>query len=268
MAIKILLTLFLVVAGLLIYVKHIQATAIFFPSRELQVFPVDLNLSFQDVYIKTPDGEKLNGWFFPQDSAKTTLLFLHGNGGNISHRLDKIKLLLELGLNVFIVDYRGYGRSTGTPSEKGLYIDAFSAWDYLTRERGLAPEKIIVYGESLGAAAAIDLAAKVAAGGLIVEGGFSSGRDMGRVMYPFMPQIFIPDMFNSMIKIKNVTSDKLFIHSPQDEIVPFRLGELLYKAAQEPKDLAIIAGGHNSLHDDSHDDYLKALGGFLQGLRR
>ncbi len=264
---RVLFFLFLLSIVLLAYVKYLQATSIFFPIKDVEALPADINLTFEDVYLKTPDNQKLNAWFIPNKETELTMLFFHGNGGNLYHRLDKISLINKIPINIFIIDYRGYGKSTGKPSEKGLYIDAFSAYDYLVRERKIKPENIILYGESLGGAVAIDLAGKVTVAGLITEGTFSSAKDMARFFYPFMPPIFFPVMFDSTSKIKNVTVPKLFIHSRDDEVVPFRFGKKLYEAANEPKEMAEILGGHNSMYSDVSDEFIGLLQSFIKEMQ-
>jgi uncharacterized protein len=259
--------LFLLSIVLLIYSRYIQATRIFFPLKNVEGTPTDIGLAFQDVYLKTADGEKLNAWFIPNKDSDLTILFLHGNGGNLYHRLDKIGLINKIPINIFIVDYRGYGKSTGKPSEKGLYIDAFSAYDYLTNERNIKPENIILYGESLGGAAAIELASKVIVRGVITEGAFSSGRDMGRFLYPFVPGIFISPIFDSISKIKNVTASKLFIHSTEDEIVPYRLGKKLYEAADDPKRMVDALGDHNNMYSDSANEFVELFQSFIREIQ-
>lgn len=249
-----------------VYVKYIEKRSIFFPSADIELTPAYINLAFEDIYIDTQDGVKINGWFIPCDTAKYTLFFLHGNGGNISHRLEKISLLNKTGLNVFIVDYRGYGRSPGKPSEKGIYRDAQASYDYLINRRKINPENIIVYGESLGTAAAINLASKVKLKALIVEGAFSSGRDMAKRIFPLLPGFLFSDSFNSLKKIKKVTAPKLFLHSRNDEIVPFVLSKKLFDCASDPKQFGELLGGHNTAFLDSQDKYLSAIAVFVKQL--
>ena len=207
------------------YIKYLEANSIFFPQRDIEATPSDLGLSFDETHITTSDNIEIHGWFIPREQARYTSLFLHGNAGNISHRLDKIALLLKAHVNIFIIDYRGYGRSKGKPSEKGMYIDTEAAYDYLVKERKIAPADIILYGESLGAAAAVDLAAKEEVKALILEGGFSSGRDIGKKIYPFIPRVLLPDILNSADKIPKIKAPKLFIHARDDEVVPFATGQ-------------------------------------------
>lgn len=260
--------IFLIICLLFIfsYVKYIEKKSIFFPFRELEATPKDLHLAFEDVYLDTSDGEKLNAWFVPSTGSQRMLLFFHGNGGNISHRLESIDIFNKLGLGIFIIDYRGYGASTGRPTEKGIYLDAQAAYDYLLRQKNIRPENIIVYGESLGAQAAVDLASKNKVAALILEEAFTSAKDMSAAIYPFLPTIFLSVKFDSSNKIKKISCPKLIIHSRNDEIVPFRLGRKLYDAAPEPKEFLELTGGHNTCIFDSHDLFVSGLKKFLAKL--
>lgn len=248
------------------YVKYIENRVIFYPLKGIEFTPEFVGLAFEDVYLTANDGVKLNGWFIPKDQASYTILFCHGNAGNIGHRLEKIVLLRKLGLNVFIIDYRGYGRSQGRPSEKGLYLDAQAAYDYLVNQRQIQPEKLVLLGESLGCAAVIDLGARERIGGLIVEGAFTRGRDMAKKIYPFLPAFLFSDNFNNLAKIKRIGAPKLFIHSKNDEIVPYELARCLYQAARSPKEFAELIGGHNTAFLDSEEKYISAIASFISDL--
>ena len=149
------------------------------PSRKVEATPANIGLAFEPLSIATADGETLDAWFIPAEEPRGTLLFFHGNAGNISHRLDSIALFHRLGLNVLIFDYRGYGRSTGSPSESGLYKDAEAVWQYLTEERRMLADNIVLFGRSLGGAVAVWLADRVKPAGLIVESSFTSVPDLG-----------------------------------------------------------------------------------------
>lgn len=249
------------------YVKYLEIRGIFYPLRQIEFTPAFINLSFEDVYIETKDNIRLNGWFIPSGNAKYTILFCHGNAGNIQDRLDKISLLAGLGLNLFIIDYRGFGRSQGKPSERGLYLDAEAAYGYLVNNRGIKPEHIILYGESLGSAVVINLAASgVKIAGLIAEGAFSKGKDMAREIYPFLPTFFFSDKFDSLTRIKKIDAPILFIHSKDDEIVPLALAEKLYRAAQPPKQLIQITGDHNNAFLLSRQAFLSSIASFIETL--
>ena len=198
--------------------------------------------------------------------AEGVLLYLHGNAGNISHRYDQIHLLMFLGISVFIIDYRGYGRSEGKPSEKGLYLDARAAWSCLTGGRRVDPGNIVVLGNSLGGAVAIDLASDggAAPAGLIVQSSFTSAPDMAKLVMPVVPRSWIRTKMDSVVKIDRVDCPKLFVHSRADEIVPYELGQRLYEAASAPKQFYTVEGaGHNDTTSTGGKAYLRQLQDFI-----
>ena len=243
---KFLVIIALAAAFIFLYLRYIESSSVFFPTKNIELTPANIGVAFEDVNFKTADGFSLHGWFIPHANASCTLLFFHGNGGNISDRLDKILLLHKSKVNIFIIDYRGYGRSKGSPSERGLYLDSEAAYKYLIDQTDIFPQNIVVYGESLGAAVAVELALRKQIGALILEGAFSSGRDMGKIIYPYLPKFLIPNIFNNLGKIKDAKIPKLFIHSRDDEVVPFSSGKRLYDEAKIPKELVSISGGHSS----------------------
>jgi fermentation-respiration switch protein FrsA (DUF1100 family) len=200
--------------------------------------------------------------------AEMTLLWLHGNAGNISHRSEMIRALLQLTIQIFIIDYRGFGRSEGSPSEEGLYLDARAAWDYLINERGIPARNIVILGKSLGGAPAIDLAARVRPAGLIVQSTFTSIPDMAGTVIPFFPGFLLRTKMDSLGKVGRVSCPKLFIHSPADEVVPYQMGRRLYDAAPEPKQFYDVpAAPHNETWLAGGKGYLEALRSFIQSCR-
>jgi fermentation-respiration switch protein FrsA (DUF1100 family) len=216
------------------------------PSRELTARPVDAGLDYESVSITASDGVSIHGWFVTAQPEKGTLLFFHGNAGNISHRLDSIKIFHDLGLSTFIIDYRGYGQSQGTISEQGTYLDAEAAWNYLTQKRNIPEQQIIVFGRSLGAAIAAHIALKHEPGGLILESAFTSVPDMAARLYPFFPVRLLSRFhYNTKKMLRSVSSPVLIVHSPDDEIIPFENGLQLYESARDPKVMLRIHGGHN-----------------------
>ncbi len=261
--IKTMLFIFVAFFMLFGYIKHIEKKSIFFPVKDTAITPLAINVPFQDVYIEVSANIRINGWFIPKDTAHYTILFFHGNAGNIGDRLEKILLLRRLNLNIFIVDYRGYGNSTGTPQEKGLYADAVAAYNYLINERNLKPGDIIVYGESLGGAVAVDLASRMEIGGIILEGTFSKARDMARELYPLLPEFLFTNLFDSYSKIKSIEKPKLFLHSETDEIVPFYLAKKLYQIAEKEKYFVKMTGNHNSAFLESEPVVKNAIESFL-----
>lgn len=252
----------LVMLSALLY--FMQPHFIYFPARGLDADPADIRLPFEDVSFTTEDGVNLHGWFIPRDGARGTVLFLHGNAGNVSHRLDKISIFHELGLSVFIVDYRGYGRSAGQPSEDGTYQDALAAWTHLVTHRRTEAARIILFGESLGGAVAAWLANRVKPGAVILESSFTSIEAMGRRHYPYLPVRWLTRIhYPTADRIAGILSPVLIIHSVEDEIVPFAMGQALFAAAHAPKKFIPIRGGHNEGFLVSGETYIDGLRRFL-----
>lgn len=244
-----------------------QPRITFYPYAELETSPSEWGLIYEDVELTTMDQVRLHGWYLPYPGATRTLLFLHGNGGNISHRGESLAILHRLGLNVLIIDYRGYGRSGGEPSEEGLYLDAQAAWHYLTVQRGVAPQQVLIFGRSLGGAVATDLASRVRPAGLILDSTFSSAADMAAQLFPRLSQlIYLRYRFDSVAKVAQVRSPIIILHSTEDEVIPYPLGRRLYAAAAEPKRFYELRGDHNSGFLQSQPGYELALQGFIAGL--
>lgn len=230
------------------------------PGRELVASPADIGLPHEEVWLQTADGVALHGWYLPAPAARGTLLFFHGNAGNISHRLDSLHIFHRLGLNVLIFDYRGYGQSEGRPSEEGTQQDALAAWDHLVSVRGEAPERIVLFGRSLGAALAAWLAAQERPGALILESGFISVPELAAELYWWLPARRLARLqYNTRDALAVARSPVLVVHSPQDEIIPYHHGLALYHAAHPPKTLLELRGGHNS-------GFLLSGGAYVQGL--
>ena len=240
---------------------------VFYPLEKVEVTPKDWGLDYKQVNLKIETGDVISGWYLPHPEAEKTILFFHGNGGNISHRGDSLYIFHKLKLNVLIIDYPGYGESEGQPSEHGLYQSANAAWLYLTQDKKINPEKIIIFGRSLGGVVATDLASRVKAGGLILESTFSSARDFVDIAYPIFPHfIYLRYSFDSLNKIKTIDVPVLVIHSPEDEIIPFELGQKLYAAIQSEKEFLQIEGGHNDGFMQSIRPYMQTLRIFIQPL--
>ena len=248
--------------SLLLYL--FQPKFIYFPLSEIDFTPDMAGLSYEDVYFKTKDNVELNAWFIPVEGAKKTLLFFHGNGGNISHRLDSLKIFHELGLSVFIIDYRGYGQSQGTTSEQGTYRDAEAAWRYLTESRGISDKEIIVFGRSMGGAVATWLSNQYTPNLLILESTFTSVADMAKHYYPYLPtQLLARIKYASIDRIEDIQCPILFSHSRTDEIVPFKFGYKLFKQAREPKMFLELEGGHNDGFIVSGRSYVNGIRDFI-----
>jgi fermentation-respiration switch protein FrsA (DUF1100 family) len=241
-----------------------QNKLVFMPSRIVVVTPGSIGLEFEQLTLKTPDGERLSAWFIPADKPRATLLFCHGNAGNMSHRLDSIRIFRDLGLSVLIFDYRGYGLSTGAPSEEGAYIDAQTAWDFLIRTRRLKPENIVIFGRSLGSAIAARLAVQNPPGALILESALTSAADVAQKFYRIYPARFLTRIgFATKSVLARNKAPLLLIHSPDDEIVPYAQGRALYELAHPPKSFLDIKGGHNDGFLVSGRHYIAGLARFL-----
>jgi len=236
------------------------------PGRALTMTPIDVGMDYQDVFIETNDGVTLHGWFIAGRSSRV-VLFFHGNAGNISHRLDSIRQFHGLGLSVLIVDYRGYGQSTGITSEKGIYRDALAAWRYLTEDRGIPANNIVVFGRSLGASAASQLATKHQPLALIVESSFTSVPDIAQELYPWLPARWLSRFKHATRDfVRDVRCPVLVAHSRDDEIIPFRHGEAIFASANEPRTLLELRGTHNDAFLRDERTYLEGLRTFLNGL--
>lgn len=250
-----------VALGAVLYV--FQERFVFIPSKNLCMSPKDIRLDYEDLSLTSKDGTKINAWFIPCENPRATVLFCHGNAGNLSHRLDTIRIFHDLGVNFLIFDYRGYGRSEGSVSENGSYLDAEAAWDYLVKEKRIPPQKIIIAGRSLGGAVASHLAKDKESAGLILESAFMSVPEMGKDLYPFLPASIIARIkLSTNDYVKQVKCPKLIMHSPDDEIVRYRHGLANFKAAGEPKRFFELQGGHNDGFMVT-DGYAKELDGFI-----
>lgn len=236
---------------------------IFFPRKDLIATPSERGLAWEDVSFRAGDGTPLHGWFIP-GKGRGTLLFCHGNAGNISHRLDSLEIFHKLGLSVFIFDYRGYGRSEGKPTEAGVYSDAEGAWRYLTGARAIPPGEIVVFGRSLGGAVAAWTAEYFNPAGAILESTFTSLADAGRRHYFFLPvSLIVGDAFNTLGRMGNIRCPVLLASSPDDEIVPGGHGRILYEAASEPKQFLPLKGDHNWGFIYTGKAYTEGLEAFL-----
>ena len=267
------LKLLLIVAGgylLLVAFVYLQQGSMLYlpgiPGRELDGTPDLVRLDYEDVTLETSDGIRIHGWYVPGESERV-LLYFHGNAGNISHRLYSIREFHDIGLSVFIIDYRGYGESAGKPTEQGLYRDGEAAWRYLVDERGVPPGNIVLFGRSLGGSVAAWLAAREVPGGLIVESSFTSVPDIGQDAYPWLP-VRLLSRFQHATRddVARTTCPVLVVHSRDDEIIPFHHGEAIFEAANEPKRFLEIRGGHNDGHAMSASEYREGMLGFLNAL--
>ena len=234
------------------------------PSRELTASPRDIGLIHEDVRLLTDDGVDLHGWYIPTERARGTLLFFHGNAGNISHRLESLQMFHQLGLNVLIFDYRGYGQSQGQPGERGTQLDALAAWHHLVDIRGESPDRIVLFGRSLGGALAAWLAARVQPGALILESAFISVPELAAELYWWLPARLLSRLqYNTRNYLAEVHCPVQVIHSREDEIIPYRHGQSLYEAAHPPRTFLELRGDHNTGFIVSGDNYVRGLETFL-----
>lgn len=264
--------------GLAIALYLGQSNLVYMPSQELIDTPATIGLKFDDVQLTTKDSVNLDSWFVPAKDndqiGKGVILFCHGNGGNIGNRVSYLPIFKDLGLATFLFDYRGYGKSEGKPSEEGTYNDVEAAWQYLTQEKQIPPQKIIIYGESLGGAIASYLAQKISqqdgknsAGGLILASTFTSISDRAAELYPFMPIRFLSRFsYNSIDRLPIIKIPILVIHSIDDEIIPFHHGDRNFQVANQPKKLVTLRGDHNGGFLDSLETYRNGLKEFIQSI--
>ena len=254
-------------AGLTALVYFRQSSLVYYPnmpSRALTATPQQIGLAYEDVNLLTEDGVRLHGWYVANEPSDKTLLFFHGNAGNISHRLESIELFHRLGLNVLIIDYRGYGQSQGKVSEAGTYRDAEAAWRYLTRERGIGAERIVIFGRSLGSAIAAWLASRHRPGALILESSLSSVPSMARRLYPFLPVKWLSKFSYATAEyVREIDCPLLVLHSPQDEIIPYAEGRAVFEAAPANKTFVDMRGGHNDGFLVSGASYINSLNTFI-----
>jgi len=207
-----------------------QSSMVFYPTQKIEATPEDWGMAYKTIPIKINDNVNITSWYIPHPEAKKTILFFHGNGGNISHRGDSLYIFHKLKLNTLIIDYPGYGSSQGQPTEENLYRSALSAWKYLVHNKKIKPQNIIIFGRSLGGAVAVDLASQVKAGGLILESTFSSARDVADIAFSGLAKfIYLRYSFDSLNKIQKVTSPVLIIHSPDDTLIKLKRRKFFYK---------------------------------------
>ena len=250
------------------YTDMIDRFFIFYPNREMSLTPQDVGLAYENVWFTCSDGVSLNGWFVIGETDAPTLVWFHGNGGNISNRVSNIgELNHRLGLNIFIFDYRGYGRSGGSPTESGVYLDAEAAVRYVRSRTDIIQERTVYFGRSLGCSIAARTAAEWPPHALILESPFTSVRAMAKHSYPFLPGISLvtPRKFDCLSAIKQVRVPIMVLHGDQDEVVPLGMGKELYEAARPPKRFYVIPGaGHNDTYVIGGESYYGALESFVR----
>jgi fermentation-respiration switch protein FrsA (DUF1100 family) len=241
---------------------NLYSSLIFFPSNILVSSPANEGIPHEEVFIKTPDGEKLHGYFFPaSEKTSKVMLYLHGNGDNVGGWYPApVGIQKYIPVNALLVDYRGYGRSTGKPTIEGVITDAFAMYEYLI-QKGYKAENISIYGRSLGGAIALEVASKQKVHSIVLQSTFSSLRDIAKDLYPQIPQIIIQNkFFNSVELIKKINVPVFISHGSEDEIIPVKHSYRLFEAANEPKKLLILKGAtHNDVSGYFNEEYFQVL---------
>lgn len=248
-------------------IRWFEHRQVYGPRKNIEASPADFGCAFEDVVFSSSDGVSLHGWFLPAVPGarrqNRVLLLCHGNVGNISGRLNFIRAWLELGLAVFVFDYRGYGRSAGRADEPGTYADARAAWRWL-RARGYAPADIVVLGKSLGGGIASELVLHEPPGALILQSTFTNIPDLGCELFPWLPvRRWNTIRYDTIARLPKIQVPLLIAHSRNDDLISYRHAERNFAAANTPKELLEIAGRHVSVIEDGRAAYLEGLGGFL-----
>lgn len=240
---------------------------LYFPNTEIVMTPASIGLEFEDISFRADDGTRLHGWYLPGEKDKPLILFCHGNAGNISHRVDNLRLFRELGLSVFIFDYRGYGQSAGKATEAGTYDDIRGALNWL-KEKGWAEQQMIYFGRSLGAAIALQLAIEQPPAGLVLESAFTSIEAIGKHHYPLLWMLAgwaLDARYDSIAKIDQLKTPVLIFHGEEDEIIPQQMGRDLFTRAPQPKLFySIPFAGHNNTYDEGGVRYWQQWRDFVQ----
>jgi len=255
-------------AVLWIGLRFFERAMVFVPSRPMIAHPGTVGLTYESLFLTASDGVKLRAWWIPGASADApVMLCLHGNGGNLSHRTDKMRLFHDAGAAQLWLDWRGYGESAGSPDEAGLYRDALAGWAWLNAVKTVHATRLVLYGESLGNGPAIELATRVPAAGIIIDSAFTSISDMGRLVLPWFPARLASLRFDNLARLPRVTIPTLFLHSPQDDIIPYEMAlRNLGASGSAAKRLVDLKGSHNEGFLDAGPSYPKAIRDFLASL--
>jgi fermentation-respiration switch protein FrsA (DUF1100 family) len=251
-------------------IRSLLHALLYFPSRAITETPKQAGLDYRDLELESDDGERLHGWWI---GARTDplghLLVCHGNAGNVGDRVLHAALLTAAGFDVLLFDYRGYGRSSGRPSEEGTYRDARAALACLRDEPGIDPARIFYLGESLGGAVALNLALERPPAGVVLLSAFTGIRDLGRLHYPFVPPPLVPDAYPTLRRIRALHAPLLVLHGERDEIVPLSHATALFESAPEPKRLHVFPGvGHNDLVPLAGAELARVIVSWVSGLPR
>jgi fermentation-respiration switch protein FrsA (DUF1100 family) len=265
------LMLAIVYCALVVLLFVFQSRLLYFPQvgRDVLTTARAVGLDFQDVWLDLEPGVRLHAWYVPREDAKGVALVLHGNAGSIALRIDWLRMFHELGYAALVIDYRGYGRSTGSPSEEGTYADARAAWDYLLGQQGWRPHDIVILGESLGGAIAASLAARTEPRALLLQAAFTSVPEVAQQIYPILPVRWISRYrYDTRAFLNSVSAPVFIAHSRGDEIIPFSHGQALYAAARTPKQFLELSGGHNEGFIFARREWINALSTFLEAYGR
>ena len=248
--------------------RRFERSMIFVPDAVMRAHPGVAGLKYEAIWLTGSDGTRLRAWWLPGPKDDSpVMLCLHGNGGNLSYRVDKMRIFHDAGAAQLWLDWRGYGESAGTPSERGLHRDAQAGWDWL-KAKGVPPARLVIYGESLGCGPAIELAAKAAPAGLVVDSGFTSVADMAKRVLPWFPMRLASVQFDNLTRVRSVYAPALFLHSPQDDIIPFEMGRRNFEACPaQRKRFVELKGDHNEGFLTSMPGYRDAIAGFLKDLQ-
>ena len=259
-----------VLVGATLSLVFLEKRLIYYPAATLDVTPKELGLPSEDVAIDVEGGVKLHGWFIKaaKEPSVATVLFSHGNAGNIADRLDRVMQLRSTGADFFLYDYRGYGRSTGSPDEEGTYKDGRAAYDYLVKIRGVDPKRLVLMGESLGCAISLQIAVEREAAGLVLEAPFASIAHMAGAIYPFLPlRPFIRTRYDNLDKAARLKMPLFVIQGTQDEVIPVAQGKMVHDAAPQPKQyLAVEGAHHNDVYLIGGASYRRALTDFISSV--
>ena len=251
-------------------IRPLLNSLLYFPSRAIVETPDGAGLDYRDLQLESDDGERLHGWWI---GARTDplghLLLCHGNAGNVGDRVLHAALLTDAGFDVLLFDYRGYGRSSGRPSEEGTYRDARAGLACLLEQPGVDPARVFYLGESIGGAVALDLALERPPAGLVLLSAFTGVRDLARLHYPFVPAALVPDAYPTLRRIHELHAPLLVLHGDRDDIVPLSQGRALFEAAPAPKRMHVFAGlGHNDLVPIAGVEFAQEIASWVRGLER
>jgi uncharacterized protein len=251
-------------------IRALLNSLLYFPSRAIIETPGRAGLNYRDVGLETDDGERLHGWWIgARTDSLGHLLLCHGNAGNVGDRVPHAALLTAAGFDVLLFDYRGYGRSTGRPSEEGTYRDARAALKCMLEQPGVDPGRVLYLGESLGGAVALDLALESPPAGIVLLSAFTGVREMGRLHFPLIPVALVPDAYPTLRRIRGLRAALLVLHGDRDDIVPLSQGRALFEAAPGRKHIHVFGGlGHNDLVPLAGAEFARVIASWVSRLQQ